>query len=288
MKKKLALMMALSLTMGTLLTGCGNGTEETTQTAAETTEEAAEDTTAGTTDEAVNTDLVYAVEAGSAGEAAANDNGFQTNVVASQADALMEVASGTSDAAIIDLLMAGAMIGEGTSYPNLIHTEELTTEEYGVGCRKGSDLASYINSVLAESYADGSMLETATTYGVQEALVEQSAVEFTASETDSDVAYIQDKGTLIVGITDFAPMDYKDDNGEWIGFDADMARIVAEKLGVEAQFVEIDWDNKIMELDSKNIDVVWNGMTLTDETMEAMECTNAYCNNAQVIVVPAN
>ncbi len=288
MKKKLALMMALSLTMGTLLTGCGKGTEETTQTAAETTEEAAEDTTAGTTDEAVNADLVYAVEAGSAGEAAANDNGFQTNVVASQADALMEVASGTSDAAIIDLLMAGAMIGEGTSYPNLTHTEELTTEEYGVGCRKGSDLASYINAVFAESYADGSMLETATTYGVQEALVEQSAVEFTASDTDSDVAYIQDKGTLIVGITDFAPMDYKDDNGGWIGFDADMARLVAEKLGVEAQFVEIDWDNKIMELDSKNIDVVWNGMTLTDETLEAMECTNAYCNNAQVIVVPAD
>lgn len=301
MKKKLALMMALSLTMGTLLTGCGKGADETAQTTAETTEadaEAAEtadeaaqgddDTTEAAADETANADLVYAVEAGSAGEAAANDNGFQTNVVASQADALMEVASGTSDAAIIDLLMAGAMIGDGTSYPNLTHTDELTTEEYGVGCRKGSDLASYINAVLAESYADGSMLETATTYGVQEALVEQGDVTFTASESDSDVAYIQDKGTLIVGITDFAPMDYKDDNGEWIGFDADMARMVAEKLGVEAQFVEIDWDNKIMELDSKNIDVVWNGMTLTDETLESMECTNAYCNNAQVIVVPAN
>lgn len=296
MKKKLALMMALSLTVGTLLTGCGKGADETAQTAAETTETAAEEgaedaaaeTAEETTDEAANADLVYAVEAGSAGEAAANDNGFQTNVVASQADALMEVASGTSDAAIIDLLMAGAMIGEGTSYPNLTHTDELTTEEYGVGCRKGSDLASYINSVFAESYADGSMLETATTYGVQEALVEQGASEFAASEADSDVAYIQEKGTLIIGITDFEPMDYKDDNGEWIGFDADMARMVAEKLGVEAQFVEIDWDNKIMELDSKNIDVVWNGMTLTDETMEAMECTNAYCNNAQVVVVPAN
>lgn len=301
MKKKLALMVALSLTMGTLLTGCGKGADETAQTTAETTEadagaaetadEAAQgddDTTEAAADETANADLVYAVEAGSAGEAAANDNGFQTNVVASQADALMEVASGTSDAAIIDLLMAGAMIGDGTSYPNLTHTDELTTEEYGVGCRKGSDLASYINAVLAESYADGSMLETATTYGVQEALVEQGDVTFTASESDSDVAYIQDKGTLIVGITDFAPMDYKDDNGEWIGFDADMARMVAEKLGVEAQFVEIDWDNKIMELDSKNIDVVWNGMTLTDETLESMECTNAYCNNAQVIVVPAN
>ena len=72
-----------------------------------------------------------------------------------------------------------------------------------------------------------------------------------------------------------------------IGFDADMARVVAEKLGVEAQFVVIDWDNKVMELDSKNIDVVWNGMTLTNEVTSAMECTNAYCNNAQVIVVPA-
>ena len=101
------------------------------------------------------------------------------------------------------------------------------------------------------------------------------------------MAYIQGKGTLIVGITDFAPMDYKDESGEWIGFDADMARIVAEELGVEAQFVEIDWDNKIMELDSKNIDVVWNGMTLTPEVTSAMECTNPYCNNAQVVVVPA-
>lgn len=235
-----------------------------------------------------NEDLTYAVEAGSAGEAAAQDNGFNYNSVASQADALMEVASGTSDAAIIDLLMAGAMIGEGTSYPNLTHTDELTKEEYGVGCRKGSDLTAYINKVFAESYADGTMEEIATTYGVQEALVEQAEVsEEAEAAEDSDVAYIQEKGSLIVGITDFAPMDYKDENGDWIGFDADMAKLVAEKLGVKAEFVEIDWDNKIMELDAKNIDVVWNGMTLTDEVKASMECTNAYCNNAQVIVVPA-
>ncbi|MDE6387322.1 MAG: transporter substrate-binding domain-containing protein [Lachnospiraceae bacterium] len=129
------------------------------------------------TADAAGAEFVYAVEAGSAGEAAAKDKGFQVNVVASQADALMEVASGTSDAAIIDLLMAGAMIGEGTSYPNMKYTDELTTEEYGVGCRKGSDLAAYINSVFAESYADGSMKDTATTYGVQEALVEQTNAE---------------------------------------------------------------------------------------------------------------
>ncbi len=268
MKKKLAFMLAFSMLAGAALTGCGSS-DDAAQTAAGTT----------------NEDTVYAVEAGSAGEEVAQEKGFKINSVASQADALMEVASGTSDAAIIDLLMAGAMIGEGTSYPDMKYTEKLTTEEYGVGCRKGSDLASYINSVFAESYADGTMQETAAAYGVQEALVEQAASEFVQSDTDSDVAYIQGKGSLIVGITDFAPMDYKDESGEWIGFDADMARVVADKLGVEAQFVEIDWDNKIMELDSKNIDVVWNGMTLTSEVTEAMECTNAYCNNAQVIVV---
>lgn len=266
MKKRLAIVLGLIMTAGLTLSACGGNAAEK---------------------EDGNKTMVYAVEAGSAGEEAAEENGFTYNSVASQADALMEVASGTSDAAIIDLLMAGAMIGEGTSYPDLTYTEELTTEEYGAGCRKGSDLASYINAVFSDSYADGTMEEIATTYGVQEAIVEQPDCEYEAAAEDSDVAYIVEKGTLIVGITDFAPMDYKDDDGKWIGFDADMAKLVAEKLGVKVQFVEIDWDNKIMELDSKNIDVVWNGMTLTTEVTSAMECTNAYCNNAQVVVVPA-
>ena len=105
---------------------------------------------------------------------------------------------------------------------------------------------------------------------------------------DSDLAYIKDKGTLVVGITDFAPMDYKDDNGNWIGFDADMATKIASSLGVKAEFVEIDWDNKILELDNKSIDVVWNGMTLTDEVKNSMECTKPYLNNAQVVVVKSD
>jgi polar amino acid transport system substrate-binding protein len=278
MKKKIAMVLAATMAMCTVLSGCGGGSTSTQGTSTtDTTTTAAQDTTS--TDE-----IVYAVEAGSAGEAVAQDKGFKYNSVASQADALMEVASGTSDAAIIDLLMAGAMIGEGTSYPNMKYTDELTTEEYGVGCRLDSDLASYIDEVFYNSYLDGTMHEIATTYGVQEALVEQPQAEFVESD-ESDVAYIKEKGTLIVGITDFAPMDYKNDSDEWIGFDADMARIVAQNLGVEIKFVEIDWDNKIMELNSKNIDVVWNGMTITNEVKESMTCTNAYCNNAQVIVV---
>ena len=108
------------------------------------------------------------------------------------------------------------------------------------------------------------------------------------AEAESDLAYVKEKGTLVVGITDFAPMDYKDENGEWIGFDADMAKGFAEKLGVAVEFVEIDWDNKILELDGKTIDCVWNGMTLTDEVKSAMDCSNAYCNNAQIVIVPAD
>ena len=108
------------------------------------------------------------------------------------------------------------------------------------------------------------------------------------SKSDSDIAYIKEKGTLIVGITDFAPMDYKDDKGEWVGFDADMARAVAQDLGVKVQFVEIDWDNKILELQNKSVDCVWNGMTLTDEVKNSMECTKAYCNNAQVVIVKSD
>lgn len=122
-------------------------------------------------------------------------------------------------------------------------------------------------------------------------LPRRPASEAPASEApavDSDRAYVQDKGKLVVGITDFAPMDYKDDTGAWIGFDADMAKAFAESLGVEAEFVEISWDNKVMELDAKSIDCVWNGMTLTDEVLKAMSCSDAYCNNAQVVVVKAD
>ena len=273
MKKFLS--MAFALTMMVSLAACG---------AKEEAPAAASSAAASAAASVEEAKLIYAVEAGSAGEAAAIDAGYEINSVDTQAKALMEVAAGTSDAAIIDSLMAGAMVGEGTSYPDLKCTDQKLTEElYGVGCRKGSDLAAFINGVFAETYADGTMQQIATTYGVQEALVEQSA-DVIAPPTGGDVAYIQDKGVLVVGITDFAPMDYKDDKGEWIGFDADMAKIVAEKLGVEIEFIEIDWDNKVFELDGKGIDVVWNGMTLTDAVLEAMECSNAYCNNAQVVV----
>ncbi len=103
---------------------------------------------------------------------------------------------------------------------------------------------------------------------------------------ESDMEYVKKRGKLIIGITEFEPMDYTDENGEWIGFDADLGKAFAESLGVAAEFQIIDWDNKISELEGKTIDVVWNGMTLTDDVKAAMECSNPYFNNAQVVIVP--
>ena len=110
----------------------------------------------------------------------------------------------------------------------------------------------------------------------------------TVDTGDSDLAYVQDKGVLVVGITDFEPMDYQNDKGDWIGFDADMAAAFAESLSVDVEFVEINWDNKVLELNSGTVDCIWNGMTLTDEVTSAMDCGVPYCNNAQVVVVRAD
>ena len=162
MKKALALFLAAAMSC-TLLAGCGqdNTTGETTDTG----------------DTAETSDLVYAVEAGSAGEAVATEKGWEFTSVTAQADALMEVDAGTSDAAIIDLLMAATMTGEGTSYADLIYSlnlneaQDLPSEEYGVGFRQGSDLVDAFNTFLAEKTADGTVLEVATTYGLQDAVI---------------------------------------------------------------------------------------------------------------------
>lgn len=109
------------------------------------------------------------------------------------------------------------------------------------------------------------------------------------SASASDMKAVQDKGKLIVGITDYAPMDYKDENGEWTGFDAEFARMFAAELGVDAEFfVLTDWGMKFQELASKNIDAVWNGMTITEEVNLNSSCSNAYVINAQVVVMKAD
>ena len=104
------------------------------------------------------------------------------------------------------------------------------------------------------------------------------------AQTESDLAYITNKGKMTIGMTIFAPMNYYDENNELIGFEVDFGKAVCEKLGVEPEFVEINWDAKEVELNAKNIDCIWNGMTITDERKANMSISNPYMTNKQVMV----
>ena len=100
-----------------------------------------------------------------------------------------------------------------------------------------------------------------------------------------DLQAVKDAGKLVVGVTVYPPMDYLDDNNEWTGFDAELAEMFAESLGVNCQIVIITWSNKVAELNSNQIDLVWNGMTASDDLAEEMDFSVSYAKNAQVAVV---
>ena len=109
------------------------------------------------------------------------------------------------------------------------------------------------------------------------------------AKSDSDLKNIEKAGKIVVGITDYAPMDYKDENGEWTGFDAEFAEAFAAELGVACEFYEIaDWGKKFMELETKQIDAVWNGMTIDDVAKSNASVSNPYVINAQVVVMKAD
>ena len=115
-----------------------------------------------------------------------------------------------------------------------------------------------------------------------------STAETTEAAADSDLDYIKGKGKMTIGYTVYEPMNYTDAEGNFTGFDTELATAVCEKLGVEPDFVEINWDTKIVELDAKSLDCIWNGMTLTDDIMANTACTKAYAKNAQVVVMKAD
>lgn len=141
------------------------------------------------------------------------------------------------------------------------------------------------------SAASGSASDvSAASSGAEEAseAPEASGTEEAASSAaggESDWEYISGKGKLVVGMTLFAPMNYYDDSNTFVGFDTEMATAVCQKLGIEVEFVEINWDSKEIELNSKNIDCLWNGMCITPERRENMSVSNPYLNNTQAIVV---
>lgn len=169
-----------------------------------------------------------------------------------------------------------------TSYSDLAIAAELTSEEYGIGFRKGSDLTNKVNELIAELKADNTLPELASKYELTLADVKEAEK---AEESVKDIEYITKNGKMVIGITDYAPMNFKDEKGEWTGFDTEFAQKICEKLGVEAEFVEIEWDSKFLALESKSIDCIWNGMTISEEVLKNTSCSVPYVKNAQVVVM---
>ncbi len=233
---------------------------------------------------------ILVAEKESAGERVAQNEeslkGYEYVAVQDQASALMEVKAGTADAAIIDYVMTIGSIGEGTDYADLtVEGDGYAPESYGIAFRKGSDAAAKVNEAIKKLVADGTVKTIAEKYKLQDLITATDPTDpFVQSETDSDWAYIQEKGKLVVGITYFAPMCYME-NGELTGFETEFIKAVCKEIGVEPVFQEISWDGKLLELQGKNIDCIWNGMTITDEIKENTTVSVAYMNNKQVKVV---
>ena len=144
-------------------------------------------------------------------------------------------------------------------------------------------VSAFLAGAMALSLAAcGGAASTSTAASASASASGSAAVSQTAG---SDLDYIKGKGKLVIGYTVYEPMNYTDADGNFTGFDTELATAVCEKLGVEPEFVEINWDTKVVELDAKSIDCIWNGMTLTDDIMANTATTKAYAKNAQVVVV---
>lgn len=143
-------------------------------------------------------------------------------------------------------------------------------------------VSAFLAGAMALSLAAcGGAASTSTVASSASASGSAAASEIAASDLD----YIKEKGKMVIGYTVYEPMNYTDADGNFTGFDTELATAVCEKLGVEPEFVEINWDTKVVELDAKSIDCIWNGMTLTDDIMANAATTKAYAKNAQVVVV---
>lgn len=198
-------------------------------------------------------------------------------------------------AAILALIMTAAAFTacsaskKNTSFKIL--DENFGYEEYAVAFRKGDfALAEAVQGALDAMYADGTGAEISTKWFGSDILLKNNdyASEITAGSEDGSLQYILDKGTFILGLDDaYPPMGFRDETtNEIVGIDIDLAREVCKRLGVELVLQPISWDAKDMELDSKNIDCIWNGLTVNESRVQTYTFSKPYMANAQVILVP--
>ncbi len=215
--------------------------------------------------------------------------GKEYRALSGQMDVLLQLNAGSIDVGVMDSIMAGYYMSQDTKYSNsltIVKDLDLATEQYGIAARKGSGLIKKINGALVALANEGVVDTLADKYGIKSELcIDKNATiaELTEAEK-ADWDYITGQTKFIVGYTLFAPIAYEENN-VLIGFDIELAKAVAEKLGLTVEFKEIEWNNKEALLEAKSIDCIWNGMTINEERLEKMEISIPYLNNKQVAVV---
>ncbi len=216
--------------------------------------------------------------------------GKQYTPLSAQMDVLLQLNAKSIDVGVMDSIMAGYYMNQDTNYSNslmIVEGLDLATEQYGIAARKGSGLIKKINQALIDLKVAGTVDTLADKYGIKSELCIDTTIqvaELTEAEK-ADWDYITSQKKFIVGYTLFAPIAYKDDNGTLIGFDIELAKAVADKLGLTVEFQEIEWNSKEALLEAKSIDCIWNGMTITEERLAQMEISIPYLNNKQVAVI---
>lgn len=116
-----------------------------------------------------------------------------------------------------------------------------------------------------------------------------SACGSSNATVSTDLDGIKERGYIVMGLDDtFAPMGFRDDSGELVGFDVDLAKEVFDRVGLEVEFQPIDWSMKETELNTGNIDLIWNGYSITEERKEKVAFTQSYLENKQITITLAN
>ena len=210
--------------------------------------------------------------------------------VTSQMDVLLQLNAKSIDVGVMDSIMAGYYMSQDTTYANslmIVPDLTLATEQYGIAARKGSALAAAINVALVALANNGTVDTIAEKYGVKsEICIDKNYEVAEPSEAEmEDLAYIMEKGEFVVGYTLFAPIAFNDNDGNLVGFDIELAKAVAEFLGLSVKFEVIEWNSKEALLEAKTIDCIWNGMTITPERQASMAISIPYMNNKQVAVI---
>lgn len=205
-------------------------------------------------------------------------------------DILTELNAKTSDVGVMDSIMANYYINQDLSLADklmIIEDLVLAEEEYGIAARKeGKYTAAIISNTIASLAKDGTVTTIANKYGLasEVCIDENYNVDLSTITGKEDWDYIVNKGSIIIGYTVFAPIAFEE-NKTLIGFDIELAQATFSKLGLNVVFQIINWNTKEFELNSKTIDLIWNGLTINDERQESMSISIPYLTNRQIAVI---